>query len=215
MFLREQVYRGELKPGTRLLEVELCNQLEVSRAPIREALLTLQSDGLVTMRPHRGATVATFSDDDIREIYQLRQLLDPVAARAAAVRRDPATIAALREQLDVIAQALARDDGLQVAIAHADFHRALGRGSGMVRVSVMIDGLCTQMLASHAPGSVEHPETIAVLVDDHKPIVDAIEAGDGDAAAAATTAHFRPVDPMIESYRRLRAEATAAAEDTA
>ena len=156
VFLREQVYRGELKPGTRLLEVELCNQLEVSRAPIREALLTLQSDGLVTMRPHRGATVATFSDDDIREIYQLRQLLDPVAARAAAVRRDPATIASLREQLDVIAQALARDDGLQVAIAHADFHRALGRGSGMVRVSVMIDGLCTQMLASHT-GSISTP----------------------------------------------------------
>ena len=58
-------------PGQRLLEVELGDQLEVSRAPIREAFLVLQRDGLVDMRPHRGATVAIFSDQDIEEIYRV------------------------------------------------------------------------------------------------------------------------------------------------
>ncbi len=206
-FLREEIYRGELVPGQRLLELELCDQLDVSRAPLREALLALQRDGLVEMRPHRGATVAVFSDEDIEEIFELRRLLDPFAARAAAERRDPATVADLREQLQRMADALERGETLEAAFAHADFHRLLGRASGMPRVGRFIDALCTQMLASHARGSVEHPEELAGLLTDHAPIVDAIEAGNADAAARATEAHFRPVAPMLESYDRLRAKA--------
>jgi DNA-binding GntR family transcriptional regulator len=211
-FLRGEIYTGTLKPGERLLEVELGNQLEVSRAPIREALLILQRDGLVSMRPHRGATVAMFTDDDILEIYELRRLLDPVAARAAAQRHDPAAAATLREQLDRMELAVERRDAFQAALAHADFHKALGRASGMPRVASFIDSLCTQMLASHARGSVEHPEEIAVLITDHSPIVDAVEQGHPDIAAAATTAHFRPVDPMMESYRRLRQQGADTSE---
>ncbi|MDX6533769.1 MAG: hypothetical protein QOF68_1513 [Gaiellales bacterium] len=206
-FLREEIYRGGLVPGQRLLELELCEQLEVSRAPVREALLALQRDGLVDMRPHRGGTVAMFTDDDIVEIYELRRLLDPVAARGAAVLHDPASVEALRGEIERMGLALERRDAYQAAIAHADFHRALGRASEMPRVAQFIDSLCTQMLASHARGSVEHPEQLDLLVADHTPIVDAIERGDAEAAAAATSAHFRPVEPMLESYRRLRQQA--------
>jgi DNA-binding GntR family transcriptional regulator len=77
----------------------------------------------------------------------------------------------------------------------------------MPRVGQFIDSLCTQMLATHARGSVEHPEQLELLVNDHSPIVNAIEQGDAEGAAAATSAHFRPVDPMLESYRRLRQRA--------
>jgi len=206
-FLREEIYRGALVPGQRLLELELCDELDVSRAPVREALLALQRDGLVEMRPHRGATVASFSDDDIVEIFELRRLLDPVAARAAAEQRDPAAIASLREQIAGMKDAVERGDGFRAAIAHADFHRALGRASNMPRIARFVDSLCTQMLASHARGSVEHPEQLELLLNDHSPIVDAIERGDAEAAVAATSAHFRPVEPMLESYRRLRQQA--------
>jgi DNA-binding GntR family transcriptional regulator len=162
------------------------------------------------MRPHRGATVATFLDEDIEEIYDLRRLLDPFAARSAAARRDPVAVGALREQLQRMGEAVDRGELLEAALAHADFHRALGRASGTPRVARFIDALCTQMLASHARGSVEHPEELAYLLTDHAPIVDAIEAGDGDAAARATDAHFRPVAPMLESYRRARQQAAGA-----
>jgi DNA-binding GntR family transcriptional regulator len=208
-FLRGEIYRGALTPGQRLLEVELRDHLDVSRAPIREAFLALQRDGLVEMRPHRGATVAAFSDEDIEEIYELRRMLDPFAARAAAERRDPASVASLRDELTAMADALERGDALRAAFAHADFHRALGRASGRPRVASFIDALCTQMLASHARGSVEHPEALSGLISDHVPIVEAIERGDPDGAAAASTAHFRPVAPMMESYQRLRGEAIA------
>lgn len=202
-FLREEIYSGHLGPGERLLEVEICERLGISRAPLREALLTLHADGLLEMRPHRGATVMVFSDDDIREIFELRMQLDPIAA-AAARRGDPEAIAGLRAAFARMEQAVQQGGGLPEALAHADFHRALGRASGMGRLASFIDSLCTQMLASHGTGMMENPEQAATLMADHAAIVDAVAAGDADDAAAKARDHFRPVDPMLESYRRLR-----------
>jgi DNA-binding GntR family transcriptional regulator len=203
-FLREEIYSGHLAPGERLLEVEICERLGISRAPLREALLTLHADGLLDMRPHRGATVTAFSDDDIREIFALRLHLDPLAASAAAQRCDPDAIASLRAALTQMDLAVQHRDGLAEALAHADFHRALGRASGMTRLASFIDSLCTQMLASHGTGMIDNPDQASTLVPDHAAIVEAIAAGDADEAAEKTRVHFRPVDPMLDSYRRLR-----------
>ena len=73
-YLRNEIYAGRLRPGQRLFEVELCERLNVSRAPLREAILTLRTDGLVDVRPHRGAVVTTLEDDDIREVFVLFEL---------------------------------------------------------------------------------------------------------------------------------------------
>jgi DNA-binding GntR family transcriptional regulator len=202
VYLREEIYRGNLRPGQRLIELDLCKEFQVSRAPLREALLALQRDGLVEMPPHRGAKVVSFTDDDIHEIYALRLLLDPFAAGAAADRR--ADVTALRDAVNRAEEAFRQGDPLAAALAHADFHREVGRASGLGRVGTFISALCTQMLASHAYGSTEHPEQLATIATDHGEIVSAIARGDRPAAEAATRNHFRPVDPMLDSYRRLR-----------
>jgi DNA-binding GntR family transcriptional regulator len=214
-FLREEIYGGHLRPGERLLELELCERLDVSRAPLREALLALQNEGLVEVRPHRGATVVEFSEDDIREVFALRRILDPFAARAAAEREDPDSLQALRQALAGIENALERREGIAVALAHAEFHRVLGRASGLPRLAAFIDSLCTQMLASHALGTAEHLDLAATIVPDHLAIVEAISKGDAELAEQATREHFRPVEPMIESYRRLREGAVEEVRPTA
>ncbi|MRG84832.1 GntR family transcriptional regulator [Salinibacillus xinjiangensis] len=79
--LRKAILKGDLKPGERLVQTELAEQIGVSRMPVREALRTLEIEGLVTMEPHKGAIVRTISKEDIVEIYELRAILEPMALK--------------------------------------------------------------------------------------------------------------------------------------
>ena len=81
--LREGILTGELKPGERLMEIHLAKKLDVSRTPIREAIRILELEGLVTMVPRKGAEVARISEDDIRDVLEVRRSLDSLAARLA------------------------------------------------------------------------------------------------------------------------------------
>jgi DNA-binding GntR family transcriptional regulator len=210
-YLRNEIYAGRLLPGERLLEVELCERLSVSRAPLREALLTLQNDQLIDVRPHRGASVIRLSEDDIRELFVLRRQLEPLAARAMAERAEQPEIDALRASLAALKAAIESPDRLAISLSHAEFHRAIGRASGLRRLAAFIDTLCTQMLAWHGVGTLDNPAGTDDLAG-HVAIVEAIAAHDGDRAEQAMREHFQPVDPMIESYRRLLERAASAAE---
>jgi DNA-binding GntR family transcriptional regulator len=95
-------------------------------------------------------------------------------------------------------------DGLGAALAHADFHRAVGRASGMRRAADFIDALVTQMLASHGYGTTAYLGGTPNFAVEHLPILQAIEARDAPAAERAMKAHFAPVEPMIHSYHQLR-----------
>src|SRR6266545_1550547 len=84
--LREEILAGGLRPGTELAEVALSEQLGVSRGPIREAIGRLASEGLVTVRPRRGAVVRSVSKEEFLELYQVREALELMAVRLAVPR---------------------------------------------------------------------------------------------------------------------------------
>src|SRR5256885_1250617 len=84
--LREQILSGELDPGAELAEVALSQQLGVSRGPVREALGRLASEGLVTIRPRRGAVVRSLSAEEFLELYQVREALEVMAGTPGAPR---------------------------------------------------------------------------------------------------------------------------------
>src|SRR5438309_11120403 len=84
--IREAIVDGRLEPGRRLKEEELARELGISRTPVREALLVLQSEGLVAAEPNRGASVRAHDAADLDDLYQLRALLEGYAARRAAPR---------------------------------------------------------------------------------------------------------------------------------
>src|SRR5207237_3014802 len=95
--LREQILSGKLEPGAELAEVALSEQLGVSRGPIREAIGRLAAEGLVTVRPRRGAVVRSLSKDEFLELYQVREALEMMAVRLAVPKLEAEGIAELEE----------------------------------------------------------------------------------------------------------------------
>ena len=87
-WLRDAILDGTLRPGERVVIDDVARRLEVSAIPVREALQLLQSEGLVAIAPHVGATVAAVSADEIREVFAIMEALETVAGRAAADRID-------------------------------------------------------------------------------------------------------------------------------
>ena len=85
--LREAILRGELKPGERLMEIQLANQLGVSRTPIREAIRKLELEGLVLMIPRKGAEVAQITEKSLRDVLEVRRALENLAASGCLRRR--------------------------------------------------------------------------------------------------------------------------------
>jgi DNA-binding GntR family transcriptional regulator len=120
--LRELIINQVLQPGQRIVERQLSEQFEVSRIPLREALLQLETEGLVTVLPRRGTFVATFSLKDLSDFFDIRESLEPLAARLAAERCTQADLARLRAHLSEAETAVA--SGVHDAIARGNvaFH---------------------------------------------------------------------------------------------
>src|SRR5690554_72144 len=97
--LRERILSGEFRPGARLVEGKLSTEMAVSRIPVREALRALAAEGLVTIEPRRGATVAVLSDELAYDMVEVRATLEGLNAKLAATRRDPKTIEQMQEIL--------------------------------------------------------------------------------------------------------------------
>jgi DNA-binding GntR family transcriptional regulator len=123
--LHEAVVTGVLPPGERLPIEELAELLEMSPMPIREALRQLDSAGLVENIPHRGARVTELSIGDLREVYEARLALEPLAVRHAAEQFTPEDAARARERLEEHVKAYKSRDLRTIWATHTAFHFAL------------------------------------------------------------------------------------------
>src|SRR4051794_32659071 len=134
--LEEAILEGELKPGERLRAEALAQRFGTSRTPIREALLQLEAHGLVEVEPNRGAVVKTFDRDDLRDLYEVRALIEPHAAARAATRIDPEALARLELLCDEPDQLIANEEFHRIILAAARSPRlivAMRAGTGIPR----------------------------------------------------------------------------------
>jgi DNA-binding GntR family transcriptional regulator len=190
--LREAIVNLRLRPGEPLREAALAEKLGVSKTPLREAFARLEQEGLVETTSFKGAVVTGYSERDLKEIYELRALLEGAAARSAAEHADDATLRALRDVLDR-SRAL-RDAGDLVGLAEL-----LGRFDVIVysqvtndRIGALIDNLRAHLtrigrLTEDIPGRVE------ASVEEHAAIVDAILARNPDEAERLMRVHIASV----------------------
>ena len=119
--IRHLIFNGTYRPGQRLKEVEVSRELGISRAPVREAIQGLANEGLIEIVPQKGAIVAEFDADKVRQLYEVREALEVMAARLAAQRASDQQLEKLRELLDKTTNAIEDDESTSYP-RDLDFH---------------------------------------------------------------------------------------------
>lgn len=147
--LRDAIIAGRYKPGDRLNESRLARDFEISRIPIREALMTLQEQGLVMNHERRGMFVTILSEDDVQKINSLRVVLEAEALKLCRLNMTPQDEAILT---DLVEQMEAWEEGTELAAAELDlaFHRELWRSSGNPYLAKALNSLATVLFAHKA-----------------------------------------------------------------
>ncbi|TBW39826.1 GntR family transcriptional regulator [Siculibacillus lacustris] len=192
--LREGIVRGELPPNTPLSEQELCERLEVSRTPIREALIKLAEEELVMIYPQFGTFVAPISLEAVRVGQFVREHLECALIADAARRIDEAGKARIRANVE--RQERATDMEEFYALDN-EFHSMIAELSGHPGVWSVILKAKTQFDRVRFL-SVRQPGRPAEILYEHRRIADELCAGDGDAAQIALRIHLRGVFATVE-----------------
>jgi DNA-binding GntR family transcriptional regulator len=184
--LRQAILDRRLAPGQRLIERELVELTGVSRTSVREALRELAAEGLVTAIPNKGTVVTSVSAEEARQLYQVRSVLEALAGRLFVEHAGPAQRKALVRALDRVERQFAK--GSPVLAAKDAFYDVLFEGGGNDALRSVVGSLHARVsvlrsLSLSVPGRLEHS------VDELRAIVDAVQANDADAAAAACARH--------------------------
>jgi GntR family transcriptional regulator, trigonelline degradation regulator len=200
--MRSAIVDGHFKPNERLVERDLCDQLGVSRTIVREVLRHLESEGLVTTGGNRGPVVAQTTTAQAIQIYEIRGVLEGMAARACAEGDRAAIADALQKSLDGIKARYRRRDMEGVLRETAEFYRILFEGAGR---DVAWDIVCslTARITRLRAMTIRSPDRSEEGPAQMQRIVDAIRAGRGDDAYEAAQAH---IGNALAIARRLLAE---------
>ncbi len=190
--LREAIMSGNLKPGQRLVERELCEMMGVSRPSIREALRALEADGLVNTVPHRGPVVSTISLEEARQLYAARAVLEGFAGRECARLHDPAVVRRIGDALSRLKAALARPKPDMIAILEAktDFYAALIGGCRNTFIERMLKPLHDRITLLRIT-SMSQPKRINKSLREVTAIWRAIQSGDADLAERCCVDHVK------------------------
>ncbi|MCB1485829.1 MAG: GntR family transcriptional regulator [Bauldia sp.] len=189
--LRQAVIQYQLKPGQRLIERELIEQLGVSRTTIREALRELASEGLVTVIPQKGAIVSAPSGEDAADLYEVRACLESLVVRHFVERASDAQIADLSaavDELEAVTEAVT--DVREILNTKGRFYEVLleGARSAVLQTMLEIIQLRVQILRTASLSSVGRPKA---MIAELRAIVDAIAQRDADRAAELCAEHVR------------------------
>jgi DNA-binding GntR family transcriptional regulator len=184
--IRDRIASGVHRPGERLVEDRLADDLGVSRNPVREALRALEVEGYVELIPRRGAIVADLSPEVVAEIFEVRGALEALGAGLAAQRAAPTQVRRLERLLDTAAQALERGDLRRLPDLNTRFHQLIldmGGNSLLGETMAPLRGR-TQWIFSRTVA-----DRAAQSLAEHRELADAIADGDADRAATLAAAH--------------------------
>ncbi|MCD8120140.1 MAG: GntR family transcriptional regulator [Lachnospiraceae bacterium] len=200
--LRHKIITGEMKPGERLLEIQLSEQLGVSRTPIREAIRKLELEGLVVMEPRRGARVAPITAQDLVDVLEVRRVLESLAAELACRKHSEEDLEKMRTIMDAMAQPENKCESSQFASLDERFHNIIYASTGNKRLYQIMSPLREQLYWYRLEYVKNEPVRDDVLAE-HEEIYDAIKNHDVKAAKKAMKLHIinqeRAILKMIDS----------------
>jgi DNA-binding GntR family transcriptional regulator len=184
--LRQAILQGEFKSGQPLPQDEIAAQFGVSKIPIREALLQLRAEGLVTFYPNRGAVVSALSSDEVNEIYAMRIALETLALRCAIPRFDKAGVIRAESLITIMD---AEHNALKWSELNWEFHAALYSPCNMPRLLDAIRALHANVqryVVNYLTSTDYHNEAQR----QHRVILKAVQHGNADAAAEQLAKHL-------------------------
>lgn len=184
--LREGIVRGRFRPGERLKERPLVEELRVSRTVIREALRQLESERLIRIEPQVGPMVVRIGADEARQLYEVRAALEATAARLAAKRRTADELAGLQASLRSIERRL--EPLSDLLAAKREFYDALIRSSHNPIIGEQLAGVQAR-ISQLRRVTLSEPGRGPVMLEELERVVGAIEHGDADAAYSASIDH--------------------------
>jgi DNA-binding GntR family transcriptional regulator len=196
--LRDTIFSGQLAPGDRLREEQLAGALDVSRGPIRDALLQLEREGLVVRRRNRGAVVASLSHADLDEVFSLRLAIEPVVCTWAARNSGEDDWAEMQERIEAFARLDTSTTVHEAAETDLQFHDVVYRASGHRRLLRLWHDLRPQVyIFMLARTYVQDPDFAGIMTRSHARLLDAIRDRDEELVQRVAAEHVET------SYRRV------------
>lgn len=186
--LREAILRGELKPGERLMELQLAAKLGVSRTPIREAIRMLEQEGLAVTIPRKGAEVAKMTEKDMEDVLQVREALDELAATIACEQMTAEQLEVLKSTMREFEEYTKTGNVKKIAEADVKFHDIIYQATGNPKLVNILSNLREQMYRYRIE-YLKDEKNYPVLIREHSEIVEGLMAKDKTKVTAAMHRH--------------------------
>jgi DNA-binding GntR family transcriptional regulator len=211
--IREQILSGELAAGERILLDEVADDLGISPIPLREALRTLATEGLVAPLPRRGYTVAPVTVADLEETYRVRLVLEPLAVKLAVPVLEPADIENLRKELETLSAVIAAEDWPEHRTHHRAFHFGIYEkcnSSWLIRFTDMLwaNSDRYQRMTTQIRGE------LGDRMKEHKAVLDACAEGNAEGAGELMRVHLDHAFTTLRDYLVARSAGTSRSAKT-
>ena len=199
--LRTAILKGDLKPGERLMELQLASKLGVSRTPIREAIRMLEQEGLARTIPRKGAEVAGMTEKDMEDVLQIRCVLEELAARLSCQNITDEEMRELKIAMVAFEEKTREGNVVELAKADVTFHDIIYRAADNPKLLVLLNNLREQMYRCRTEYMKDdriHP----VLIREHKEMVKALESRDQELVAREVRQHLRNQEEVMKKIIR-------------
>ena len=187
--LRKAILRGELKPGERLMEIQLANKLGVSRTPIREAIRKLELEGLVLMIPRKGAEVAQITEKNMQDVLEVRKALEELSVQLACERITPEQVEEMKMAAEDFRKVLKSGDVTQIAEADVKFHDIIFAATNNQRLITLLNNLREQMYRFRVE-YLKQKECYPQLLEEHDKLIALISGGEVEEACELMGCHI-------------------------
>ncbi len=197
--MRQAIIMGELKPGERLMEIQLSDKMGVSRTPVREAIRKLELEGLVVMLPRKGAHVAELSLKDIMDVLEIRGSLDSLATRLATHRMNKTDLKELNSILLQFEQYMEKDNMEGLITKDVEFHELIykiAKNDKLVQIASNLKDQIHRFRVVYLKDFSSPKE----LVKEHRDIFNALKNGDESKAGQIAALHIKNQQEAMTSY---------------
>lgn len=202
--LREAILQGQLKPGERLMELQLASKLGVSRTPIREAIRMLENEGLAIMVPRKGAQVAGMTEKDMEDVMEIREVLDELAAQTACDKITTRQLAELANTMKNFEAAICQGDLNMIAEYDVQFHDIIYEATDNAKLVAVLNNLREQIYRYRIE-YLKDENNYPALIHEHQEIFSALKERDKESVKDIMRKHIRHQVEAVKDKIRMQA----------